>query len=94
MDMNLLTTNKYFAWTNACQYLVLHHTAVWNNPTWENMAKSLSWPDWTGWLSVHYVVWQDGTVWKIWDDTNIMWHVWVWDYPGVPSNKMNFYAMR
>lgn len=68
----ILKTNKKSIWKNTCEILVLHHTAWWsfdwNMEFLANNKKE---------ASCHYVLWQNfWEVWKIWEDTDILWHAW------------------
>lgn len=72
-----LETTKKSAWKNQCTWIVIHHTA-WG--TFEsNMVYLSSSP---AKASVHFVIWPDGEVWKIWDPKDILWHAgngsWGW----------------
>ena len=66
-----VSTNKKSKWTNSIKWIVIHHTAWW---TYESNVKYLS----EGWAkaSVHFVIWENGEVAKIWDPKDILWHAW------------------
>lgn len=59
---------------NTCEYIVLHHT-------WTNEG-TIKWViDWlyrrADYASCHFVVDVDGSAYKIWEPTDILWHAWV-----------------
>lgn len=66
-----LTTSKKSAWKNQCTWIVIHHTAWWTFES--NMAYLSSNP---AKASVHFVIWENGEVWKIWEPFDILWHAW------------------
>lgn len=70
----LSTTKKN--WTNSCKFIVLHHTAFGWDSDGHGVARALSGDTSQGGFSVHYVVGKDGTVWKIGEDTDRLWHAW------------------
>lgn len=74
---NKVSTNKKSQWINRCIGIVIHHTAwgtyMWNvNYLSKNPAQA----------SVHFVIWPDWEVAKIWDPRDILWHAgngsWGW----------------
>lgn len=64
-----VTTTKKSNWVNVCTWIVLHHTWGW---TYSSNLRYLS--SGTAKASVHFVIWKDGEVWKIWDPKDILWH--------------------
>lgn len=68
-DKTLPTKNKS-AWRNSCQFIILHHTGGWS---YEGNVRVLSWQT-DRQVSCHYVVWLDGKVTKIGNDTDILRH--------------------
>lgn len=74
----ILQTNKKSVWINSCELLVLHHTGWWTfdwNMNYLSINKVKS--------SCHYIVWLNWEIWKIGEDTDILWHTWIserkWD---------------
>ena len=66
-----IPTKKKSNWINACQYIIIHHTGWWSYST------NLSYlSEWKAQASVHFVIWENEEVWKIWDPQNILWHAW------------------
>ena len=64
-------TNKKSAGVNQCTWIVIHHTA-WG--TFEsNMIYLSKSPNQA---SVHFVIWENGEAWKIWDPKDILRHAW------------------
>ena len=67
----IFSTKKKSVWKNTCEMLILHHTAGWNfKDNMEFLANNKAQ------ASAHYVVWQNGEVGKIWEDTDILWQAW------------------
>ena len=64
-------TTKKTTGINHCTGIVIHHTAWW---TFESNMKYLS--ESPAKASVHFVIWPNGEVGKIWDPRNILWHAW------------------
>lgn len=64
-----VSTTKKSAWVNACTGIVIHHTAWW---TFESNMRYLS--ESPAKASVHFVIWENGECWKIWDPKDILWH--------------------
>ena len=62
-------TTKKSVWTNACTGIVIHHTAWWS---YSSNMKYLS--ESPAKASVHFVIWENGECWKIWDPKDILWH--------------------
>lgn len=74
------TTTKKSAWTNPIYGIVIHHTAGWTfSSNMRYLSKS------TAQASVHFVIWENGEVWKIWDPQNILWHAWNWSRWGMDN---------
>ena len=67
-DKKVATTKKS-AWKNACTGIVIHHTAGWSR---ESNMRYLS--ESPAKASVHFVIWENGECWKIWDPKDILWH--------------------
>jgi N-acetyl-anhydromuramyl-L-alanine amidase AmpD len=67
----ITSTKKKTAGVNTCKYIIVHHTAWW---TFASNLRYLS--EWTAQASVHYIVWPDGEIGKIGQDTDILWHAW------------------
>lgn len=66
-----LTTAKKSYGNNSCEYIIVHHTG---SPNYEAMCKLLSGPKSGRFVSVHYVVAQDGSIAKIGTHLDILWH--------------------
>ena len=80
-----LETTKKSAWTNACTGIVIHHTAWW---TFESNMRYLS--SSPAKASVHFVIWENGEVWKIWDPRDILWHAGNWSWWGCSNVNTKF----
>jgi N-acetylmuramoyl-L-alanine amidase len=78
-------TTKKSKWINACTGIVIHHTAWW---TYKSNMKYLS--EWTSKASVHFVIGENGEVWKIWDPKDILWHAWNWSWWGCENVNTKF----
>ena len=73
MFKQILTTSSKTAWVNTCEFVILHHTA-----TRENTIKGvLNHLTTSGKASCHYVIDTNGDIYKIGEDTDILWHAWV-----------------
>lgn len=70
------TTTKKSKWKNTMDYIILHHT--WDELSLENEVNYLAKNK--AQVSVHYVVARDWEIGKIWEDTDILWHTWNWNY--------------
>ena len=68
------TTSKKSKWTNQCKYIMLHHTG-WG--TFESSMNYLAYN--SAEVSVHYVIWAEWEIWRIWLDNYIMWHAGTWN---------------
>jgi N-acetyl-anhydromuramyl-L-alanine amidase AmpD len=64
-----LTTTKKSAWKNPCTGIVIHHTAGWTFES--NMVYLSSSP---AKASVHFVIWENWEVGKIWEPFDVLWH--------------------
>ena len=63
------TTTKKTAWFNNCYWIVIHHTAWWTfKSNMDYLSKS------SAKASVHFVIWENGECWKIWDPRDKLWH--------------------
>lgn len=71
---------------NTCEYVVLHHTAT-GEGTIKWVINQLT----VGPVSCHYIVDTNGDIYKIWNDTDILWHAgvssWKW------KSDMNKYSI-
>lgn len=72
---NKLPTIKKSNGRNKCVWIVIHHTAWW---TYLWNIKYLA--EWKNAASVHFVIWPDWEVAKIWDPRDILWHAWNWSW--------------
>lgn len=70
-------TTKKHPWKNTMQYIIVHHTAWWTFISNMDLLSVGKRP-----ASVQYVVWPAGETWKIWNDSDILWHAWksCWDW--------------
>lgn len=68
----VLSTKNITPWVNQCKYIVIHHTATWEN-TIKWVLNTLT----TGTVSCHFVVDTNWDAYKIWEPKNILWHAWV-----------------
>jgi len=84
--MHLETTKKTCG-TNTCEYIILHDTA--SDASAESNAKYLA--SNPAPASCHYVVGEDGRVWKIGEDTDILWHAGISSWNG--KKDMNRYSI-
>lgn len=83
-DMKLDTTKKS-AWVNQCTWIVIHHTAWWNFKS--NMIYLSQSPKQA---SVHFVIWENGEAWKIWDPKDILRHAWNGSWGGCENVNYKF----
>jgi len=81
----LFTSNKSKG-TNTCEYILLHHTAT-KEGSIQGVLKTLT----VGAVSCHYVVDTNGDVYKIGQDTDILWHAGVSAWKG--REDMNRYCI-
>lgn len=82
-----LTTSSKSQGKNTCEYIVVHHTATGEN-TIKWVLRHLTE---SGVASVHYVVDTTGDVYKIGEDTDILWHAGVSEWEG--KEFMNRYSI-
>ena len=69
------TTTKKSPWFNNCYGIVIHHTAWWSFKSNMNyLSKSAAK------ASVHFVIWENGECWKIWDPRDVLRHAWNWSW--------------
>ena len=80
-----VSTTKKSAGTNKCTGVVIHHTAGW---TFESNMRYLS--ESPAKASVHFVIWENGEVWKIWDPKDILWHAGNWSWGGCENVNTKF----
>ena len=78
-------TKKKSLGTNMCTWIVIHHTAWW---TFESNMKYLSESE--AQASVHFVIWENGECWKIWDPKDILWHAWNWTWWWLENVNIKF----
>lgn len=83
--INIDTWNKT-QWVNTKEFIVLHHT-------WDYTIKSVinTFTNKNSKASAHYVIDIDWSVYKLWDDSDILWHAWVstWKW----KTDMNRYSI-
>lgn len=79
------TTTKKTSWYNPCYGIVIHHTAWW---TFASNMRYLSKS--TAKASVHFVIWPNWEVWKIWDPRDKLRHAWNWSW-GWMDNVNNWF---
>ena len=84
-----LSTTKKSAGTNKCTGIVIHHTAGW---TFESNMVYLS--SSSAKASVHFVIWENGEVWKIWDPKDILRHAWNWSWGGCENVNTKFLGIE
>jgi N-acetyl-anhydromuramyl-L-alanine amidase AmpD len=85
-----LSTQNKSSGTNTCEYIVLHHTATQEGSI-QGVLKTLTVSTWDKAVSVHYVVDTNGDVYKIGEDTDILWHAGVSAWQG--KTNMNRYSI-
>ena len=78
-------TTKKSAWVNKCTGIVIHHTAWWSYSS--NMRYLSESP---AKASVHFVIGENGEVWKIWQPSDILWHAWNWSWGGCENVNTKF----
>lgn len=84
-----LPTTKKSAGTNKCTGIVIHHTAGWTFES--NMTYLSSSP---AKASVHFVIWENGEVWKIGDPKDILWHAGNWTWGGCDNVNKKFLGIE
>jgi N-acetyl-anhydromuramyl-L-alanine amidase AmpD len=72
---DILQAKKKSPGINKCTWIVIHHTA-WG--TYKSNIKYLS--SSSAKASVHFVIWENWEVAKIWDPRDILWHAWNWSW--------------
>ena len=81
-----LQTNNVTNWINTREYIVLHHTWTWEW-TIKGVLNTL-----TKWkVSCHYVISENGDLYKIWNTNQILWHAGIseWNW----KKDMNNYSI-
>lgn len=70
-----LSTSNKSIWKNTCEYIILHHTGT---PEWTIRwnINILTWK-WNIRASAHYLIDINWDIYKIWQDSDILWHAWV-----------------
>ena len=86
---HLSTINKS-KWVNTMDYITVHHTATWLWSIW-GVLRQLSVSTWTKAVSCHYVIDTNGDIYKIWEDSDILWHAWASKWGNLKG--MNSYAI-
>lgn len=85
-----LSTNNKTAGRNTCEYIIAHHTATGEGSI-DGVLKTLTVSKSPHAVSCHYVIDTTGTLYKIWEDTDILWHAWESSWMG--RNGMNQYSI-
>lgn len=87
MFKQILKTKNITPGVNTCEYVILHHTATWE---W-TIKWVINWFVWSRQASAHYVIDTNGDIYKIWNDTAILWHAWLskWQW----KNDLNKYSI-
>lgn len=85
IKQHLQTKNKSI-WKNTCEYIVLHHTWSWEGTIKWVLNRLTVWP-----VSCHFVCDINWDIYKIWEDTDILWHAWVSEWDG--KKDMNKYSI-
>lgn len=65
------TPVEHSPWVNTCEYIVVHHTATGSGTIkWvlDGLFRRLDY------ASVQYTIDENGDIYKIWNDTDILWH--------------------
>lgn len=65
-----LSTKSKSTGTNTCEFIILHHTGTKEN----TIRWNLNYLTTSGKASVHYIVDTNGDIYKIGNDTDILWH--------------------
>lgn len=84
-----VTTTKKTAGTNACTWIVIHHTA---GGTFESNMRYLS--EWSAQASVHFVIWPNGECGKIGDPKDILRHAGNGSWWGCPNVNYKFMGIE
>lgn len=85
-----LTTFNKTPWRNTCEYIIAHHTATGEGSI-EWVLKTLTVSKAPRAVSCHYVIDTTGSLYKIGEDTDILWHAWESSWMG--RNGMNQYSI-
>lgn len=85
-----LTTNNKPPGRNTCEYIIAHHTATGDGSI-DGVLKTLTVSKPPHAVSCHYVIDTTGSLYKIWEDTDILWHAWESSWMG--RNGMNSYSI-
>lgn len=80
-----VSTTKKSSGTNACTWIVIHHTA---GGTYESNMRYLSQS--TAKASVHFVIGENWEIWKIWDPKDILRHAGNWSWWWTPNVNTKF----
>ena len=78
-------TTKKSAWTNKTTWIVIHHTA---GGSYKSNLQYLS--SGSAQASVHFVIWENGEIWKIGDPKDILRHAWNGSRGGVENVNTAF----
>ena len=80
-----LPTTKKSRWENKCLGIIIHHTAWW---TFTSNAKYLS--ESKAQASVHFVIWENWEIAKIWDPKDILRHAGNWSWWNIGNVNTQF----
>jgi len=89
IKQHLSTINKSY-WTNTMDYIIVHHTATWLWSIW-GVLRQLTVSTWAKAVSCHYVIDTNWDLYKIGEDSDILWHAWLSAWKNKTS--MNRYAI-
>lgn len=82
-------TTKKSKWVNACTGIVVHHTA------WGSFSSNMSYlSKGTAKASVHFVIWPNWEVWKIWDPKDILRHAGNGTWGGCENVNLKFLGIE
>lgn len=74
----VLETKSKSTGKNTCEFVILHHTGTKEG----TISWNVNYLTTSGKASVHYIVDTNGDIYKIWNDTDILWHAgtseWKW----------------
>lgn len=82
------TPTEHTKWVNSCEYIVLHHTATVQGTT-QGVLNGLN--KRADYASCHYLVSDTGDIYKMGDDSDILWHAGVSEWKG--KSNMNDYSI-
>lgn len=82
------TPSEYTYGTNTCEYIVLHHTGT-KEWTTQGVLNGLN--KYQDYASCHYLVSENWDVYKMWNDTDILWHAGTSTWDG--KSNMNNYSI-